>query len=990
MELAQGENTSVLNKFLDELLYFFQVTNYDVVTIEDLDRFNDPEIFTNLRELNNLLNNSDQINRKIVFIYAIRDEMFINNDRAKFFDFIIPVIPVVNPSNSVDMVMSRLREVDQLPEIKPEFISDITLYIDDMRFLKNVITEFKIYRKIITGRLNQENLFGIILYKNLYPKDFSDLHVNKGIIYDAFSKKPQMVSNLSKDLDKKIFELEKQVELIKKSWEVDLGELRSLYILRIYSDMGRTGRLIIGSTQYEISASEKIKQDNVFRLLATSAPIQYQSDYIYGNGTLYNNFSELDKTVNPSISYQERENAISIKAQKRTDELKTELEKIKLQKRRLEYLSLKDLIQQAESSILDSTLLNEKVLVYLLRNGYIDEMYYSYISYFYEGSLTKQDLDFVLAVKNREALPFNYKLTKTNEIAKRLRLAEYSQAQTLNFDLFDFLIKNLATLESQFREYIAQLISKTPKALQFIDEYIQRGENIPAFIQSLCREWPEIWIYIDEDSDFPTHKKDSYLILILKYNTIDQISSLNKNGSLANYLANTTSLLGKIGTIDTQKIQQVIETFEIKFNNLEAGNTSPLLDFVYEKNQYALNLKMVQLFISLKSAKSTDASALTSKNYSTILNSNCSTLISYIEDNINEYVDRILSPLKDDIEEEETAIIKLLNNEEIPMESRILILHRQKINIRDISLISNLNAHILLKATPTWQNLFTYYSKIENNLSEIQNPDLIIYLNQTEVYSKLEKQIIPSDLFNSEEDKSKLIISILLHPKLSNEAFSALLPNLPVLQEEIDLSNLNEIKIHGLIKLKKLSLSESTFTLLKENFPGTHLQLLIADHNSFMETMDSYDLDGHDFSFLLDSDVFNKDQKDKLLAGVTPEMVSNSEKLADRIYQTLKAGDSVIEEAVLTEVLVRLPLDKKISLFGFHVKRPSEDTMEEFLQQLGPPFSDFVIPGKYNLQKNPALDALLTILKEKGYHIKYKVHKDTVHVTVKEDLLGDQ
>ena len=59
----------------------------------------DTEIFTKLRELNNLINGSKQINRKVVFLYAIKDDMFQDKERTKFFDFIIPVIPVINSSN---------------------------------------------------------------------------------------------------------------------------------------------------------------------------------------------------------------------------------------------------------------------------------------------------------------------------------------------------------------------------------------------------------------------------------------------------------------------------------------------------------------------------------------------------------------------------------------------------------------------------------------------------------------------------------------------------------------------------------------------------------------------------------------------------------------------------------------------------------------------------------------------------------------------------
>lgn len=95
---------SILNKHLDEILYFFERTDFDIIIIEDLDRFNNSEIFIRLRELNTLINKSKQVSRSIVFLYAIRDNMFNDKDRSKFFDFIVPIIPIINPTNAYYLI----------------------------------------------------------------------------------------------------------------------------------------------------------------------------------------------------------------------------------------------------------------------------------------------------------------------------------------------------------------------------------------------------------------------------------------------------------------------------------------------------------------------------------------------------------------------------------------------------------------------------------------------------------------------------------------------------------------------------------------------------------------------------------------------------------------------------------------------------------------------------------------------------------------------
>ena len=146
-EIEVIEDNSIFNKHLDEILYFFQVTDYNVVIIEDLDRFGTPSIFLKLRELNQLINESKIVGRHITFIYAIKDDIFKDEERTKFFDFITTVIPVINPSNSKDKLKSAL-EVKGCGNdgISDEDLSEMAFFIQDMRILTNIVNEYKQYR----------------------------------------------------------------------------------------------------------------------------------------------------------------------------------------------------------------------------------------------------------------------------------------------------------------------------------------------------------------------------------------------------------------------------------------------------------------------------------------------------------------------------------------------------------------------------------------------------------------------------------------------------------------------------------------------------------------------------------------------------------------------------------------------------------------------------------------------------------------------------
>ena len=146
-EIEVIEDNSIFNRHLDEILYFFQVTDYNVVIIEDLDRFGTPNIFLKLRELNQLINESKIVGRHITFVYAIKDDIFKDEERTKFFDFITTVIPVINPSNSKDKLKFALEAKGCGNDgISDENLSEMAFFIQDMRILTNIVNEYKQYR----------------------------------------------------------------------------------------------------------------------------------------------------------------------------------------------------------------------------------------------------------------------------------------------------------------------------------------------------------------------------------------------------------------------------------------------------------------------------------------------------------------------------------------------------------------------------------------------------------------------------------------------------------------------------------------------------------------------------------------------------------------------------------------------------------------------------------------------------------------------------
>ena len=202
MDNDMGEET-VLDRDIKELVYLLGSSGTEIVVFEDLDRYNDISIYTKLRELNFILNNYVKINGKdkpVRFIYLLKDGIFFSKNRTKFFDFIIPIVPIVNSFISEYYMDKFLKDNGIVEEVT--ILSDVAFYVDDMRLIKNIVNEYIIYSKILQlesknssmdasleySYLNNDMLFALITLKNILPNEFELLQEGRGYIKTVFDR----------------------------------------------------------------------------------------------------------------------------------------------------------------------------------------------------------------------------------------------------------------------------------------------------------------------------------------------------------------------------------------------------------------------------------------------------------------------------------------------------------------------------------------------------------------------------------------------------------------------------------------------------------------------------------------------------------------------------------------------------------------------------------------------------------------------------------
>lgn len=670
--------TSILNANIDEILYFFNTTNYNVMIIEDLDRFDNTEIFIKLREINTLLNNRKD-KEKITFIYAIRDDMFKDKDRTKFFDYIIPVVPFINSSNSFKKLRDLFIKENLIIEPEPnennislineKFIKDISVYINDMRFLINVFNEFIQYTHKLSEdiKLDYNCLFAISLYKNYKPDDFAKLHNNEGILHTIFSQKYKnlILSDITKNLENEIVELTKRIDVSNSISVQNIEELRSLYI---YHLMSETKQIIthfnINSNYVSLNDFIKNHFDEYFE--AKEKNITFRS-YAHNPYNAEKTFSQLEKLVDKNYSYEEKKAAIESKNTILLDGLKKQRENKQKELSKLKTKTISELLnineiedeliinKQLFNKCLDEKvtdddkkidILKDDLLMYLLRYGYIKEDYFKYISYYYPGQETPNDINFILNIQNnRNEYSYDFELTHFEYILNELNSENhFSKEAILNYLLVHTLlnkkefVNKFKILDSNetsnysdiaIKNIIKFILSNIDKYFNFMDTYIDtyNDNSILAYI-----DWWKVnlWEYIISNNDFSVEKKDKYFYIIFDINeknkALNLLEIIDKYNQLSQYIINKTTFNDFVNKIsDFNSFIEFLKSKGLTFKKLDdIDHNSENFNLIYENELYRINFEWIS-----KILHSCSEDDLKLKNYSSILSSGKEKLIKY-------------------------------------------------------------------------------------------------------------------------------------------------------------------------------------------------------------------------------------------------------------------------------------------------------------------------------------------------------------------------
>lgn len=746
-QVNTSQNETVFDKYLDEIIYFFEENKiYDTIIFEDLDRFNNLEIFIKLRELNRILNNDDCIKkRKITFVYAIRDDLFKGVERTKFFDFIIPVIPIINKNNASEELLKIMHGLDMYA-VSDECIKTVGLYITEMRTLYNICNEYFMYiankAKFTELSLSYDNLFSMIVFKNLDPKMFSRIQNGGGLFKKIFDLKYNFVEDKITSIES--IKLTENEELQKYNNDC-AKSIRELKIL-MFNNLANGGLIeyLDTSREGDIDYKDLIKDDFDLKKL-----LYEQSGYVRVYYTNTNNYRDsrmfhngLDDEIKP---YMDRIDYLVQKNKEDQEALCSRYENEYLNVRHLRQKSLKSLIETYTFDEIFKKFECSGLVRTLLIRGYIDEQYEQYINYFKEVSITANDTKFVLDVVQEKENHWKYRLDNPKSVVEALQESDFKRKYVYNYYLMDYLVES-NDFENCLKLVIETICEDINYSISFLSEFLKQSSNINRFLPKLFAGWKDAADYIYY-SNLSNHEKCQYFVYMIDYCDLEQIFNLNSQNSISKFIVETPDLLRMAFTNtlnsknDVSVWETVLDTLKIKFVSLNIdGVNHKLLDYIFDQNLYVINKDMISVIVGYKDKNL--QSVLNKQIYTTINKLNYKPLINYVNSNIKTFIDGVF--LDEDNNEDLEYIIELIQKAiKLDDSTYKSIFEKKKFDIYlndcieiDYSTLTNITKrdvwNCILKynhITPCWKYVFDYWNEygysdtlsqfVEDNISII-------------------------------------------------------------------------------------------------------------------------------------------------------------------------------------------------------------------------------------------------------------------------------
>lgn len=752
-EVQGQEPSSLLNNCLDEIVYFFSRTEYRTVVFEDLDRLNTAEIFIKLREINKIINNSRKKNDPVRFIYAVKDDIFHGADvKTKFFDYIIPIVPVMDTRNAYSILKSKILD---FPEAHQQCLRGASLYISDMRTLQNIVNEYNLFINIVDSHSNKDKLFALLFYKNLFALDYNLVDKKLGILYSYMHdfRVRQLHIDYFGKLESQLTDLEYKLEKIWNELQSTAEDVREELLCRFISK--KLWPFILfhkknqgGYNWIQGSASNLVKNEQTFLNFFSSteniylgppnqpSQIKLENDEANQIAEEYEERSKLTRKSREDVFSQTQKEIADVREEisKRNAISLAELTQLngreKFNQLATNYIKdIKDpniLSAEQEKTVLSSLKYGGlDALYYLITNGYLMQDFMMYRSIFYKGSISEEDNEYIKSVgiySSHMEVNDSFVLQNVAGVTRDLIDNTYIHRDgALHHQIIAyFIINDKTALDDVIGHLFSRNITDILSVISVFSQKFEDQDNFDRFISASSKDGIRqdkiLEILLNTDSspvqariitslmtqaDLSLTQQQDGLKLYIEACGWELVSELKL--SQVEPFMNNASILGVV----YDGIKEVISEVEKAAAEYLADNNM----YTFEKATFCniVSAKLAQTHISSQKIENRPWDLLQKYELKTILN--------YVEVNINKFVKNIFTSSNDDSE----SVLTILNNSDVDICLKADIVSQMTFNFKDHSDVSD-NAEVEVEADSnllTLHDLLYQYDRIVPNWSSL-------------------------------------------------------------------------------------------------------------------------------------------------------------------------------------------------------------------------------------------------------------------------------
>lgn len=994
-----GNSASYFDQYLDEIVYFFQVSKRTVVVFEDIDRFDNWYIFETLRSLNRLLNNASQIVNSVHFIYAIKDSIFdcsahkvtsqneevkgqnaedipdedpaqielIRSNRTKFFDLVIPVVPFISHRSARDLLKDTLDGIQH--SVTPELLSIAGRYVPDMRLLKNVRNEFIVFReRIFSGageKLNliENELLGMMLYKSTHLADFELIRLGKSNLDKLYEYSRTIVADNVRTIEAEISSLQQSSNHLKSidARSYELGNKLIAYLERTARHVGcdwRIDRLTFNGSPIAVHDLQGSEFWISFLFSTDDTRLTYPSNHIRQQ---YLQFSPKDvsSALNIRLEKEYWEKLTLAQQEKGIRALKDDLKFLKS-------ADMGDLIKrpgfksQAEGLSLHDkaiSLLTNGLAYQLVRANFINRNFTLYTATFHSKFLTPAACNFIIHNVERDKMDIHYELgdADVSSLINECGVEVLGESPFYNIAILDCLLRTRAKYVDRM---VTKLMSFGDEQRLFLQAYFSGGQYREELIAILMYNSPQIFKYLISTSeleiDINTRQNLVSLALVnaWRYNGEFTFTEVEAD-FLRNHYASLDTL--QLDSLEDEYIQPIVKLFvsnDIKVTDLKDLSEIFRKEFI-KHSLYDLTLDNLRLIAGGTDNLSLDALLQINKS-----------VYNYVMGYLPTYLDLIdgIAPTVAD----NSFFISILDNvnQEAPDQSEVVISRaHESCVITDLDEVHHDLWSCLARQKrfpATFRNVLAYITKIDGidaHLAQI--------LLSTE-------RVTDVKLAN-EEDKLRVAICFLSESEeLSSPELRVNLTVSLDLKEYIDVDaipaesgELFALMVDGNNKI--VEDSKTTYAhILNMDWPTK--ESFIARSTEFANYIDSELLAG-DFTALLQSKKIDVTKKRVIVARADAlvNCLSTQDFVQLAQFAALhRCGLSI--HIIKAAALARAKFDDVLTLLEPHLPDISDIEITDVIRAMGGRYESLTYPGsdRPNFPNDQLHNALVNRLKQIG------------------------